>query len=159
MAKKRGFLVGAAVGAAIAGGLALLFAPKAGSELRQDIADKAKELSKDLDIKLAKAKREALKLKGDAKTARLETIAEAEKLKKLLDQKSTEFGTSGKKVTKVAARETDKLIQDGKVLLKDLDEQGMAASTEIGQYAKKAGKSAQKVAGTAKKEFNPKKKS
>ena len=106
MAKKRGFLVGAAVGAAIAGGLALLFAPKAGSELRQDIADKAKELSKDLDIKLAKAKREALKLKGDAKTARLETIAEAEKLKKLLDQKSTEFGTSGKSGTPIGGGRT-----------------------------------------------------
>ena len=51
------------------------------------------------------------------------------------------------------ARETDKLIQDGKVLLKDLDEQGLDASKKIGQYAKKAGKSAQKVAGSAKKEF------
>jgi gas vesicle protein len=153
MARKKGFLAGAAIGAAIAGGLALLFAPKAGSELRSNIAKKANDLSKDLDLKIAKAKKEALKLKGEAKTNRLKAIGRAENIKKTLEDKSHEFGVSGKKVTKVAAREADKLIQEGKVLLSELDAQGSIAYKDAKKYAKKAGKSAQKVAKAAKKEL------
>lgn len=153
MARKKGFLAGAAIGAAIAGGLALLFTPKAGSELRSDIAKKANDISKDLDLKIAKAKKEALKLKGEAKTNRLKAIGRAENIKKTLEDKSHEFGVSGKKVTKVAAREADRLIQEGKVLLSELDAQGAEAYIDAKKYAKKAGKSAQKVAKAAKKEL------
>lgn len=153
MAKKGRFLVGAAVGAAIAGGLALLFAPKAGKELRQDIADSAKSLSKDLDLKIAKAKKDALKLSGEAKIKKLEAIDRAVSLKKMLEMKSQEFSKSGKKVTKLAAREADKLIQDGKALLKEMDVYGADVYKGTKKYAKKAGKSATKIAKSAKKEF------
>lgn len=40
----RGFLMGALVGGAIGGIVALLFAPKSGRELRQDIAEKTEEV-------------------------------------------------------------------------------------------------------------------
>ena len=153
MAKKRGFLAGAAIGAAIAGGLALLFAPKAGSELREDIATKADELSRELDKKIAQVKKQTEKLDGDAKSAKLEVITKAEVLKNTLDEKSKLFGMSGKNITKAAARETDKLLIEGKALLKDLNQKGSVASKEIGSYAKKAAKSGSKVAKIAKKEF------
>ena len=53
MSSKKGrFITGAAIGAAVAGTLALLFAPKAGKELRDDIANKAKEISLDMDVKI-----------------------------------------------------------------------------------------------------------
>ena len=49
MSNNKGLFKGAVIGAAVAGTLALLFAPKAGKELREDISKKAKELSGDLD--------------------------------------------------------------------------------------------------------------
>ena len=82
MSRRRGgFIAGAAIGAAIAGAAALLFAPKAGKELREDIANKAKEVSKDLDQKIAKAKKDAEGMSGDAKAKKLEAIKRAEQLK------------------------------------------------------------------------------
>lgn len=98
MSRRRGgFFAGAAIGAVIAGAAALLFAPKAGKELREDIAKKAKEVSRDLDVKIAKAKKDAEGLGGDAKAKKLEAIARAEKLKAELGQRSQEFSKSGKK--------------------------------------------------------------
>jgi gas vesicle protein len=40
----KGFLLGAVIGGAVGAVVALLFAPKSGRELRQDIADKGEEL-------------------------------------------------------------------------------------------------------------------
>ncbi|WKZ23955.1 MAG: YtxH domain-containing protein [Candidatus Dojkabacteria bacterium] len=48
----KGLLAGAAVGAAVG----LLTAPKSGKELRKDLADYAKKMSKDVEKMLAKAK-------------------------------------------------------------------------------------------------------
>ena len=82
MSSKKGrFITGAAIGAAVAGTLALLFAPKAGKELRDDIANKAKEISLDMDVKIKIAKQQAENLTGDAKDRKLAMIARAESLK------------------------------------------------------------------------------
>ena len=78
VSKKGGFLKGAAIGAAVAGTFALLFAPKAGKELREDIANKAKDISKDLDEKIKQSKKDAAKLQGDAQKKKLEMIEKAE---------------------------------------------------------------------------------
>ena len=157
MAKKGRFILGAAVGAAVAGGLALLFAPKAGKELREDIAKSAKNLSGDLDLKIAKAKKDAQKLKGQAKKDRLATIEKAQQLKSLLDEKTLEFSSSKRKVTKVAAREADKLIQESKALLSEMGSHSEEVYDDVKKYSKKVSKSAGKIASSAKKEDTLKK--
>lgn len=149
---KKGFIKGAAIGAAIAGGLALLFAPKAGKELREDIAQKAKEISDDLDKKISKAKKDASGLKGDAQKSKLAMIEKAETLKAELDLKSKDFGNSSKRVSKIAAREADKLIQDGKALAIELNQHKDGALKETQKFVGKASKSAGKVMNAASKE-------
>lgn len=154
MSRRRGgFIAGAAIGAAIAGAAALLFAPKAGKELREDIANKAKEVSKDLDQKIAKAKKDAEGMSGDAKAKKLEAIKRAEQLKAELGIRSQEFSKSGKKVTRVAARETDKMIQEGKVLISQLDEYKDSAAKDTKKFVKKAGTASGRVVRSASKEF------
>ena len=145
MAKGRGFVAGAAIGAAIAGGLALLFAPKAGKELREDIAIKAHEVSTDLDTKIKQAKIDIDILTGNDKDKRLELINQAEDMKLALTTKSSEFGKSGKKVTRVAAHETDKMIQDGKALVVELNSYKTDALKDTKKFAQKATKSGDKV--------------
>lgn len=159
MAKKGRFLLGAAVGATIAGGLALLFAPKAGKELREDIAKSAHNLGKELDLKIAQAKKDAQKLKGQAKADRLKAIEKAQQLKSLLDEKTREFSGSKKKVTKVAAREADKLIQEGKALLKEMGSHSEEVYDDVKKYTKKVSKSAGKIASSTKKSVATKNKS
>ncbi len=145
MARGRGFITGAAIGAAIAGGLALLFAPKAGKELRQDIAIKAHEVSTDLDAKIKQAKIDIEILTGNDKDKRLELINQAEDLKLALTTKSAEFGKSSKKVTRVAAHETDKMIQDGKALVVELNSYKTDALKDTKKFTQKATKSGDKV--------------
>lgn len=145
MAKGRGFVAGAAIGAAIAGGLALLFAPKAGKELREDIAIKAHEVSTDLDAKIKQAKIDIDILTGNDKDKRLELINQAEDLKLALTTKSAEFGKSSKKVTRVAAHETDKMIQDGKALVVELNSYKTDALKDTKKFTQKATKSGDKV--------------
>ena len=48
----KGFGTGVLVGLVIGGVIGLLYAPKAGKELRSDIKDKAKTVTKDLKAKL-----------------------------------------------------------------------------------------------------------
>lgn len=151
--KHGGFFAGAAIGAVVAGVTALLFAPKAGEELREDIAKKAKEVSMDLDSKIAKAKKDAEGLSGDAKDKKLQSIEKAEALKASLIQKSQEFHKSGKKVTRVAARETDKMIQEGKVLISQLDEHKAEAAKDTKKFVKKASNASGRVMRVASKEI------
>lgn len=153
MPKKRGFLAGAAIGAVVAGGLALLFAPKAGKELREDIAQKAKDLSEEIDQKIEQAKKDAAKLKGDEKKKRLATIEKAKSIKQELDARAVDFANSRKKITKVAAREADKLMQDGRALLAEMEVYGSIVGADVKDYARKAAKSGQKLAKTTKKEI------
>ena len=151
--RKGGFFVGAAIGAVVAGVTALLFAPKAGEELREDIANKAKEVSKDLDNKIAKAKKDAEGLSGEARAKKLQSIEKAEALKASLMQKSHEFHKSGKKVTRVAAREADKMIQDGKVLIGQLDDHKTEVAKDTKKFVKKAGNASGRVVCAASKEL------
>jgi len=150
MSSKKGrFITGAAIGAAVAGTLALLFAPKAGKELRDDIANKAKEISLDMDVKIKIAKQQAENLTGDAKDRKLAMIARAESLKSELTTKSLQFSKSGKRVTKVAAREVDKMMQEGKSLIDQLDVYRSEALSDARKYAKKASKSTGRIVKSA----------
>lgn len=149
---RRGFFRGVILGGAVAGGLALLFAPKAGKELREDIARKARNMSDDLDDKLKQAKKNASKLDGSAKARQLEMIERAEMLRAKLMQRSQEFSKSGKKVTKLAANETQKLIEQGKVLTAQLDQYKSGAAKDASKFVKNATRSASRVMKAAQKE-------
>lgn len=56
-----GLGVGLLIGAAFAGSLALLYAPKKGSELRQDIRDKAEKTIGDVKAKFNRASLDDIK--------------------------------------------------------------------------------------------------
>lgn len=150
---KHGFFAGAAVGAAIGGAVALLFAPKAGKELRADIARKAKNVNDELDIKIKEAKKRASEMNGDAKTRQLELIEKAEVLRAKLLERSAELSKSSKKVTKVAARETEKMIEQGKVLASQLDVYKTGATKDASKFMKSATRSASRVMRAAQKEI------
>jgi gas vesicle protein len=153
MSRRGGFFKGAVVGGLIAGTAALLFAPKAGKELRADIARKIGELNNDLDQKIKEAKKRASQMDGDAKVRQLELIEKAEVLRATLIQRSNEFSKSGKKITKVAAQETQKLIDQGKELAAQLDQYKTGATKDASKFMKKATTSASKVMMTAKNEI------
>ncbi len=150
--KKSRFMAGVAFGATVAGGIALLFAPKAGEELRGDIAMKADEISKALDKKIVMAKNQATSLSGDARASKLELIAKAELLKNNLADRGQEFSKSKKKITKIAAREADKMIQEGKALIGLLDVHSISAMTDVKKFTTKASRATDKVIQAATKE-------
>lgn len=98
-----GFLTGGVVGAAIA----LLYAPKSGKELRQDLKGKADELIDDaekyIDVAKEKAvdlinegKKKSESLVSDAKIKAEELIKDAEKVFSEAKFKANEFITTGK---------------------------------------------------------------
>jgi len=98
-----GFLTGGIVGAAIA----LLYAPKSGKELRQDIKVKADEFRDDADKYIDVAKEKAVdlyndgkkkseKLVADAKVKADELIKDAEKVYNDAKHKATDAINSGK---------------------------------------------------------------
>ncbi|MHC1736603.1 MAG: YtxH domain-containing protein [Ignavibacteriaceae bacterium] len=98
-----GFLTGGIVGAAIA----LLYAPKSGKELRQDIKVKADELRDDAEKYIDSAKDKAVdlynegkkkseKLVADAKVKADELIKDAEKVYSDAKHKATDAINTGK---------------------------------------------------------------
>ena len=70
----KGFLLGGAIGAFIA----LLYAPKSGREMREDIKRKTEDLLKEAEIELERAQKKAEEIisKGKAKADALRSEAE-----------------------------------------------------------------------------------
>jgi len=99
-----GFLAGGAMGAA----LALLFAPKTGKELRQEIKSKTDEYLDDADKYIAEAKDKAIHLINDGKKM-------SEKLIKDAKERSDELLRDAEKVLEDAKSKTDEFVKSGKV--------------------------------------------
>lgn len=113
----RGLLVGLLIGGSIGAVLGLLFAPKSGRELREDIRNKSDEYLDDAEKYIADArtkakdlinegKKRSEKLISDAKTKSDELLKDAEKI--FTDAKAKASGAvqSGKKTVE---SESDKL--------------------------------------------------
>ena len=112
----KGLLVGFLTGAAVGSIIALLFAPKSGKELREDIKVRAKDFSEDAEQYLANAKDKASqlinegkkkseKLVADAKVRVDALIGEAEKILNEAKDKTGTYIQSGKeKVEKESER-------------------------------------------------------
>src|SRR2546421_6450008 len=71
------FMTGALVGGAIGAAFALLYAPKKGSELREDIAETAGDLSTKMSSLLQKAKDAGEELLGEASDREDEAVQAA----------------------------------------------------------------------------------
>ena len=105
-----GFLTGSIVGAAVA----LLYAPKSGKELREDIKAKADEFRSDAEVQLEKAKEKAVEVINDSKKKGERLIADAkvkadELLKdaeKLIDQAKT-------KTNEVVSSSKETIMEEG----------------------------------------------
>ncbi len=83
----KGLLIGFLTGAAVGSVIALLFAPKSGKELREDIKNKSQDFIEDADEYLSKAKDKASQLINEGKKKSEKLVADAkEKVDTLLDE-------------------------------------------------------------------------
>ncbi len=102
-----GVLLGLLAGGAIGAALALLYAPKTGKELRQDIRLKTDDYLDEADKYIAEAKDKAIHLINDGKK-------KSEKLIKDAREKSEELLKDAEKVLDEAKSKTDEIVQSGK---------------------------------------------
>ena len=98
-----GFIAGGALGAA----LALLYAPKSGKELRQDIKLKTDDYMDEAEKYIAEAKDKAIDLINEGKK-------KSEKIIKEARTKSEELLKDAEKVLEEARTKTDELVKTGK---------------------------------------------
>ena len=103
-----GFFVGLLAGGAIGAAIALLYAPKTGKELRQDIKSRTDDYLDEADKYIAEAKDKAINLINDGKK-------KSEKLIKEAKEKSEELLKDAEKVLDEAKAKTDEIVKTGKV--------------------------------------------
>lgn len=111
----QGFIAGGLIGA----GLALIFAPKSGRELREDIKKKSAELKKDADLLYAEAKDKTVDWWQDG-------IKKAEQLKVDAENKLEE-----------AKSKTAEIIEEGKKWVEKLKGKGEAPPAEAEKKVEK----------------------
>jgi len=105
-----GFLTGAAVGSIIA----LLFAPKSGKELRQDIKIKSQDFMEDAEQYLANAKDKASQLINEGKKKSEKLVAEAkEKVDTLLGEAEKILSDAKDKTGNYIHSGKDRLVKEG----------------------------------------------
>ena len=112
----KGLLIGFLTGAAVGSIIALLFAPKSGKELREEIKNKSQDFMDDADSYLSNAKEKATQLINEGKKKSEKLVAdtkekvdtllgEAEKILSDAKDKAGNFAHSGKeKIEKESER-------------------------------------------------------
>jgi gas vesicle protein len=103
----KGFLIGMLTGGAIGAIIALLYAPKSGRELRQDIRNKTDEYLDDAEKYLAEAKDKAKDLINEGKKKSEKIISEAK-------IKSEELLKDAEKLFSDAKNKAGQIISSGK---------------------------------------------
>ena len=108
-----GFLTGAAVGSIIA----LLFAPKSGKELREDIKTKSQDFIEDADQYIVKAKDKASQLINEGKKKSEKLVAETkEKVETLLGEAEKILTEAKDKAGNVAHQGKEKIEKESERL-------------------------------------------
>ncbi len=103
----KGLLIGFLTGAAVGSIIALLFAPKSGRELREDIKNKSQDLMGDAEQYLSNAKEKANQLINEGKKKSERLVADTkEKVDELLGE--------AEKILSDAKDKTGNLVQAGK---------------------------------------------
>ena len=109
-----GFLIGLIAGGALGAIFGLLYAPKSGKELREDIRTKSNEYLDDADKYIEDAKVRAKNLINDGKKKSDELIADAKvKSEELLKEAQKIFDDAKSKASKTVAKKKENLETEG----------------------------------------------
>ena len=125
----KGLLIGIISGAAFGSALALLYAPKTGKRLREDIKNKSQDFIDDTDEYISNAKEKAYNLFRDVKKKSETLVGEAEENAKAIIDESDKILTHSK--DKVGS-----FVQNGKIKLEKENER-MKSAIKAGMEAYK----------------------
>lgn len=113
----KGLLIGFLTGAAVGSIIALLYAPKSGKELREDIKNKSQDLIEDADEYISKAKDKASQLINEGKKKSEKLVAETkEKVDNLLDEAEKILSDAKDKAGNVAHLGKEKIEKESERL-------------------------------------------
>lgn len=113
----KGLLIGFLTGAAVGSIIALLFAPKSGKELRQDIKVKSQDFMDDAELYLANAKDKASQLINEGKKKSEKLVADAKEKVDALIGEAEKILTDAKDKTNVYVHSgKDKIEKEGERL-------------------------------------------
>ncbi len=113
----KGLLIGFLTGAAVGSIIALLFAPKSGKELREDIKTKSQDFAEDADQYIVKAKDKASQLINEGKKKSEKLVAETkEKVETLLGEAEKILTEAKDKAGNVAHQGKEKIEKESERL-------------------------------------------
>jgi gas vesicle protein len=113
----KGLLIGFLTGAAVGSIVALLFAPKSGKELREDIKTKSQDFIEDADQYIVKAKDKASQLINEGKKKSEKLVAETkEKVDTLLGEAERILTEAKDKAGSVAHQGKEKIEKESERL-------------------------------------------
>jgi len=113
----KGLLIGFLTGAAVGSIIALLFAPKSGKELREDIKTKSQDFIEDADQYIVKAKDKASQLINEGKKKSEKLVAETkEKVETLLGEAEKILTEAKDKAGNVAHQGKEKIEKESERL-------------------------------------------
>ena len=132
---RKGLFIGILTGGALGAALALLYAPKSGKELRQDIRDKSDEYLDEAEKYIAEAKDKAIdlinegkkrseKLIKDAKDKSDQLLKDAEKLFHEAKGKGNEYLATGKETIEQKKDQVKSAIKAGVDAYKETKKSG-----------------------------------
>ena len=119
----KGFLLGGLIGA----GLALLYAPRTGREMREEIKRRSSELKFKADVKLGEAKEIASKILEDGIRKAEELKLEADRRIQEAQQKATQILEEEKAKISALKKEAEEKIQEARVKAKEVADQSKEA--------------------------------
>jgi gas vesicle protein len=113
----KGLLIGFLTGAAVGSIIALLFAPKSGKELREDIKNKSQDFIEDADKYLSNAKDKASQLINEGKKKSEKLVADTkEKVETLLGEAERILNDAKDKAGNAVHTGKEKLEKEGERL-------------------------------------------
>ncbi len=113
----KGLLIGFLTGAAVGSIIALLFAPKSGKELREDIKNKSQDFIEDADAYLSNAKEKATQLINEGKKKSEKLVADTkEKVDTLLGEAEKILSDAKDKAGNFAHSGREKIEKEGERL-------------------------------------------
>ncbi len=113
----KGLLIGFLTGAAVGSIIALLFAPKSGKELREDIKNKSQDFIEDADKYISNAKDKASQLINEGKKKSEKLVADTkEKVETLLNEAEKILSEAKDKAGNVVSTGKEKIEKEGERL-------------------------------------------
>jgi len=133
---KKSFLKGAIFGALTGAFLTLLYAPKRGEEVRNDLIKALKKTKQSLDEKVEELKKAVGDTKGKGAGELEKLLTAAQKLEQDLTQEIKQLSRKGGAVSKIAKQKLNKLLKEVTSIAGELKEEILALGQEKNQRAK-----------------------